>query len=108
MINAFRSLPMATAVALLAVLGACSQPSSDQPAQASTTTPTASDQGEDLWAALNEAAIVEQMVMVPMRDGVRLATHIYRPRTSDGEPVPTIFVKTPYNMNLWGATDTRT
>jgi predicted acyl esterase len=102
MINAFRSLPMATAVALLAVLGACSQPSSDQPAQASTTTPTASDQGEDLWAALNEAAIVEQMVMVPMRDGVRLATHIYRPRTSDGEPVPTIFVKTPYNMNLWG------
>jgi len=42
------------------------------------------------------------MVMMPMRDGVRLATHIYRPKTSDGEPVPTVFVKTPYNMNLWG------
>ena len=40
--------------------------------------------------------------MVPMRDGVRLATHIYRPKDSGSNPVPTIFVKTPYNMNLWG------
>ncbi|MCK5651126.1 MAG: acylase, partial [Gemmatimonadetes bacterium] len=57
---------------------------------------------EDPYEALKEIAIIDEMVMMPMRDGVRLATHIYRPKTSDGTPVPTIFVKTPYNMNLWG------
>ncbi|MFC1575805.1 CocE/NonD family hydrolase, partial [Gemmatimonadota bacterium] len=56
---------------------------------------------EDPYEALKEIAIIEEMVMVPMRDGVRLATHIYRPKDSDGNPVPTVFVKTPYNMNLW-------
>jgi predicted acyl esterase len=49
--------------------------------------------------ALEEIAIVEHKVMMPMRDGVRLATDIYRPKTD--EPVPTIFVRTPYNFNLY-------
>jgi predicted acyl esterase len=39
-------------------------------------------------------------VMVPMRDGVRLATDVYRP-TSDGKPLtdrrPVILIRTPYN-----------
>lgn len=40
---------------------------------------------------------VEEMVMVPMRDGVRLATDVYRPK---GEgPFPVIFVRTPYDFN---------
>jgi putative CocE/NonD family hydrolase len=54
---------------------------------------------EDLFEALQEIAVVDEMVRMPMRDGVRLATTIYRPRTSD--PVPTIFVRTPYNFNPW-------
>ena len=41
---------------------------------------------EDDLAALEEIAIFEQKVMMPMRDGVRLATDIYRPKT--GDPVP--------------------
>jgi predicted acyl esterase len=53
---------------------------------------------EDL-EALKAVAIIEQKVMMPMRDGVRLATDIYRPKTD--EPVPTIFVRTPYNFNSW-------
>ena len=48
---------------------------------------------------LESIAIIEQKVMVPMRDGVRLATDIYRPKTD--KPVPIIFVKTPYNINAW-------
>ena len=48
---------------------------------------------------LEAVAVIEQKVLVPMRDGIRLATDIYRPRT--GEPVPTIFVRTPYNFNPW-------
>ena len=31
---------------------------------------------------LNEIAFVDQKVMMPMRDGVRLATDIYRPKTN--------------------------
>lgn len=48
---------------------------------------------------LEEVAVIERKVMVPMRDGVGLATDIYRPR--DGAPVPTIFVRTPYNYNWY-------
>jgi len=39
----------------------------------------------------------DTMIMVPMRDGVRLATDVYLPK-GDG-PFPTVFVKTPYNFN---------
>jgi len=40
--------------------------------------------------------VVERSVMVPMRDGVRLATDIYRPRDVT-TPLPTIVMRTPYN-----------
>ncbi|HKK27324.1 MAG TPA: CocE/NonD family hydrolase [Gemmatimonadota bacterium] len=50
--------------------------------------------------ALEGIAVIDRKVMVPMRDGVRLATDVYRPRDADG-PVPTIFVRTPYNFNWW-------
>ncbi|MEZ4863831.1 MAG: CocE/NonD family hydrolase [Caldilineaceae bacterium] len=33
--------------------------------------------------------------MVPMRDGVQLATDIYRP--ADGAPTPVLMARTPYN-----------
>ena len=36
--------------------------------------------------------------MVPMRDGIRLATDIYRPKDRDDQ-LPTIFWRTPYNFN---------
>jgi len=53
------------------------------------------------FEALQEIAIIEELVMMPMRDGVQLATNIYRPKNSGTNPVPTVFVKTPYNMNMW-------
>jgi predicted acyl esterase len=49
---------------------------------------------------LQELAIVERKVMMPMRDGVRLATDIYRPKNAT-DKVPIVFVKTPYNFNYW-------
>ncbi len=63
-------------------------------------TPAARD---PVLAELESIAIVERKVMMPMRDGVALATDIYRPRQAAG-PVPVIFVRTPYNFNYW---DTR-
>jgi putative CocE/NonD family hydrolase len=49
---------------------------------------------------LESAAVIERKVMVPMRDGVRLATDIYRPKNASGK-VPIIWVRTPYNFNFW-------
>lgn len=60
--------------------------------------------GED-YARFSDAAIeqelaaqadVEMIVMVPMRDGVGLATNVYRPKGAKG-PLPTILSRTPYN-----------
>src|SRR4030042_2071445 len=55
---------------------------------------------EDAFESLKSIAVIEQKVMVPMRDGIRLATDIYRPKTD--KPVPVILSKTPYNFNSWG------
>ncbi|RPJ74090.1 MAG: CocE/NonD family hydrolase, partial [Acidobacteria bacterium] len=60
------------------------------------------DQAAQRWRAetdLASIAVVERKVMMPMRDGVRLATDIYRPKGA--AKVPTIFVRTPYNFNYW-------
>ena len=54
---------------------------------------------EDVFKQLGDIAVIDQMVMMPMRDGVRLATNIYRPKTND--KVPIIFSRTPYNFNTW-------
>jgi putative CocE/NonD family hydrolase len=53
---------------------------------------------EKLQKTLEKIAISEKKVMVPMRDGVRLATDIYRPKGVEAD-LPTIFVRTPYNFN---------
>src|ERR1039457_1346687 len=48
---------------------------------------------------LESVAIIERKVMVPMRDGKRMATDIYRPKDTSGK-YPIIFVRTPYNFNF--------
>ncbi len=54
----------------------------------------------DTEAELQSLAVVERKVMMPMPDGVRLATDVYRPKNATGK-VPTIWVRTPYNFNFW-------
>jgi putative CocE/NonD family hydrolase len=55
---------------------------------------------DDIQKQLEEIAVIDQKVMMPMRDGIRLATDIYRPKTN--KKVPVIFSRTPYNFNSWG------
>lgn len=54
----------------------------------------------DTEKELQEVAVVERKLLIPMRDGVRLATDVYRPKNAAG-PVPIVFSKTPYNFNFW-------
>ncbi len=53
----------------------------------------------DMENELQSIAVVERKVMLPMPDGVRLATDIYRPKNVAKAPV--IWVRTPYNFNFW-------
>jgi uncharacterized protein len=63
-------------------------------------TPDQTAQRWKLEKELQSIAVIDRKVMMPMRDGVRLATDIYRPKNASGK-VPTVFVKTPYNFNFW-------
>jgi len=55
---------------------------------------------DSLERELEQVAVIDRKLMVPMRDGVRLATDVYRPKNAAGK-VPIIFSKTPYNFNWW-------
>ncbi len=57
-------------------------------------------QRNDIEKQLQEIAVVERKVMVPMRDGKRMAADVYRPKNAKGK-VPIIFSRTPYNFNFW-------
>lgn len=49
---------------------------------------------------LESIAVIDRKVMVPMSDGKRMATDIYRPKDTS-KKYPVIFVRTPYNFNFW-------
>ncbi|MEO7659962.1 MAG: CocE/NonD family hydrolase, partial [Pyrinomonadaceae bacterium] len=51
-------------------------------------------------AELQSVATVYRKVMVPMRDGKRMAADIYRPKDNNKQ-YPIIFSRTPYNFNFW-------
>lgn len=51
-------------------------------------------------AELESVATIYRKVMVPMRDGKRMAADIYRPK-DNGKQYPIIFSRTPYNFNFW-------
>src|SRR5215475_13231128 len=58
------------------------------------------DKRNKIEKELGSLAIIERKVMVPMRDGKRMATDIYRPKDTS-KKYPIIFVRTPYNFNYW-------
>jgi hypothetical protein len=62
--------------------------------------PEQAQQRWDLERELQSLAVIERKVMVPMRDGKRMAADIYRPKDAS-KTYPTVFVRTPYNFNFW-------
>jgi len=49
---------------------------------------------------LESVAIIDRKLMIPMRDGKRMAADVYRPKDT-AKKYPIIFVRTPYNFNYW-------
>jgi uncharacterized protein len=85
--------------ALIAVEGAASARAAAQPPRPlmDSVARTARFKTEQ---ELESIAVIDRRLMVPMRDGTRLMTDIYRPKNATGT-VPTIFVRTPYDFNYW-------
>ena len=95
-----RRLAAATTLAFLPVVVAIAQP----PAAANQT-----ELRNRRWAIereLEKVAVIERKLMVPMRDGVRMAADVYYPKDASRKH-PAIFVRTPYNFNFWDVTKGR-
>jgi putative CocE/NonD family hydrolase len=56
------------------------------------------------WPLPKYAVRLDKSVMVPMRDGVKLSTDIYRP-IGTGEPLPVVLIRTPYNKRWYRQVD---
>jgi putative CocE/NonD family hydrolase len=68
--------------------------------QRTAPTPEAIAARKSTEKELEEVAVIERKLMVPMRDGKRMATDVYRPKDTS-KKYPIIFVRTPYNFNFW-------
>ena len=65
-----------------------------------TVTPEVIERRKAIEAELQSIAVVERKLMIPMRDGTRIVTDVYRPKDTS-KKYPAIFVRTPYNFNYW-------
>src|SRR4026209_1517385 len=63
-------------------------------------TPEQLERRNAIESELQSIAVVDRKLMIPMRDGTRIATDVYRPKDTS-KKYPTIFVRTPYNFNYW-------
>ncbi len=70
-------------------------------AQDASASTTASETTADAAVVINErwTGYTYEEVMVPMRDGIKLRTHILKPRDAKG-PLPIIFSRSPYGWVL--------
>ncbi len=86
-------LILATAVAVFLIPGLLAQ-------NRTTTDAETIAKRNAIEAELESVATIYRKVMVPMRDGKRMAADIYRPKDSSKQ-YPIIFSRTPYNFNFW-------
>ncbi len=64
--------------------------------------PLTQEQRDRRWQIekdLENLAVIDRKLMIPMRDGVRMQADVYRPKNV--AKAPTIFVRTPYLFNWW-------
>ena len=93
MIRPFRPAFLAGVLLLGVAASAAAQPGAGM-------TPEVKARRWALEQELDSLAIIERKLLLPMRDGIRLATDVYRPKDTS-KKYPVIFSKTPYNFNYW-------
>ena len=95
--KSFRTFALALLAFCFVVLFASNE---DVHSQRAAPRPEELQRRRDIEAELQSIAIVERKLMIPMRDGTRIATDVYRPKDTS-KKYPTVFVRTPYNFNFW-------
>ncbi len=55
---------------------------------------------QDETVSSPDYSFVKEEVLIPMRDGTRLATDIYLPQSDTGESFPVILIRTPYSKEM--------
>jgi len=92
-VSSIRNLVLAAACVVAFVLGVFSQPRAANEAETIA-------KRNAIESELESVAVIDRKVMVPMRDGKRMAADIYRPKDTS-KKYPIIFSRTPYNFNFW-------
>ena len=85
------------------MLAAAAGTAATSPLMAQTRAPLTESEKAKRWEVENEIAslaIIERKLMIPMRDGVRIAADVYHPKDTS-KKYPAIWVRTPYNFNYW-------
>ena len=95
-----KRIPIVVAVLAVAVIGSVKHHQSVDAQQRPALTPEQIAQRDQREQELQSIAIVERKLMIPMRDGKRMAADVYRPKDTS-KKYPTVFVRTPYNFNFW-------
>ena len=91
--SSFRALILSTLCAVIMAAAAFAQ-------NRTTTDAETIAKRNAIEAELESVATIYRKVMVPMRDGKRMAADIYRPK-DNSKQYPIIFSRTPYNFNFW-------
>ncbi len=88
------------ATALLLAVTPLALPQAPRPPLTPEQTKALIEKREAIEKQLEDVAIIDRKVMVPMSDGARMAADIYRPKDTS-KKYPIIFSRTPYNFNFW-------
>ena len=91
--SSLRNVVLAAALLTLSAVSAFAQPRA-------ATDPQVIARRNAVERELESVAVIDRKVMVPMRDGKRMAADVYRPKDASKQ-YPIIFSRTPYNFNFW-------
>ncbi len=95
-----KHIPIVVAVLAATAIGSFKHHPSVDAQQRPGLTPEQTAQRNQREEELQSVAIIERKLMIPMRDGKRMAADVYRPKDTS-KRYPTVFVRTPYNFNFW-------
>src|SRR5207245_845305 len=93
-------LTVILALAGLAAILSANRHQNAEAQQRAGLTPELIARRNSLEKELQLIATVERKLMIPMRDGKRMAADVYRPKDAS-KKYATVFVRTPYNFNFW-------
>jgi predicted acyl esterase len=101
--NVSLRLARARRIVLIALVVAAAVSAVTRPLLAQPRPPLTDEEKAKRWETEKELAslaVIARKLMIPMRDGVRIAADVYYPK-DPSKKYPAIWMRTPYNFNYW-------